>query len=222
MASDSPIPLATAVQMQSGAFADLVQSFSVDALNDIMIEATRACETECQRRLAPFTAHTESHRLGGIDPDEYSDSLDIPMDIQGTIGQSYANALGANSMVRHVWLNEYAPLYPEYWSYSNVAITIIRSYGGSQLETNLLAGPEIDSGHVWFQLGQFIPVASFARCVYSGGYSTVPADLVRACKYMAAAVACRELDPLMAGAHGHDPDNLEAVAMRWLTPYMRS
>jgi hypothetical protein len=62
----------------------------------------------------------ESHRAQGIDPDEYSDAGSMPMDIHGTLGTSYANALGAGDQVRHVWLNEYAPRYPELWGYANI------------------------------------------------------------------------------------------------------
>jgi hypothetical protein len=83
-----------------------------------------------------------------------------------------------------------------------------------------MVGPEVDSGHVWFNLGMFIPIASLIRVTYSAGYSTVPADLVRACKYMAASIAVRELDPIMV-QHGHDAGALEAQAVAWLSPYGR-
>lgn len=208
--------------MQTGAFADLIRSFPAQAVTDIMIEATRACETECQRRLAPFTGHVETHRAEGIDPDEYTDAANLPLDLQGTLGRSYAYALGASSLIRHCWLNEFAPLYQEYWTYSGVALTVVRSYGGSEnLSPGQYVGPEIDSGHVWFNLGKFIPVGSLIRITYSGGYATVPADLVRACKYLAASIAARELDPIQGG-HSHNPDELEALAVSWLSPYVRS
>jgi hypothetical protein len=211
--------------MQQGAFRDLVAAFSPEALADIMNEATRACETEIDRRLAPFTGLVESHRMTGIDSDEYAESSNLPLDMAGTLGMSYASALGSTSLVRHLWVEQYAPLYPEYWSYSDLSIEITRSYGGSQLFTvgngNGFTGPEPDSGHIWFTIGQWIPVGSYARVTYSGGYRTVPSDLRRACKYFAAAIICRELDPLQSN-HGHDPDRLEALAVSWLSPYARS
>ncbi|MCW2900931.1 MAG: hypothetical protein JWO67_3196 [Streptosporangiaceae bacterium] len=222
MAADNPIPLATSAQMQEGAFADLARAFSGQALTDIMIEATRACETESGRRLVPFTV-TESHRAEGVDPDELGDATDLPIDLMGALGRSYASALsgGTSSQVRHCWLNEYAPLYQDFWAYSNVSLTVIRSYGGSQqFSATQIIGPEPDTGHVWFSLGVFLPIASLIRATYSGGYTTVPADLVRACKYMAAAIITRELDPLSA-PHGHSPDALEALAVSWLSPYTR-
>ncbi|MGH7743284.1 MAG: hypothetical protein ACREQ5_00480 [Candidatus Dormibacteria bacterium] len=219
--ADNPTPLATGTQLSEGAFTDLVRSYTPPALNDIMIQATRACETETGRRLAPFTL-TETHRADGVDPDEYTDAANLPLDLQGTLGRSYAYNLGASTLVRHCWLNEYAPLFQDMWTYSDVSITIVRSYGGSQtLTTTQIVGPELDTGHILFNLGLFIPIGSWIRVTYSGGYTVVPADLVRACVYMAAAIVCRELDP-MSSSHGHSPDELESLAIGWLGPYSRS
>ena len=129
--ADSHTPLCTAAQFTEGPFGDLASAYSPTALTDVLIEATRMCESETSRRLAPFTV-TETHRASVIDPDEYSDSANIPMDIQSTLGASYAQAIGASSLVRHVWVDECAVRYPDMWAYSNVSVTIIRSYGGTQ------------------------------------------------------------------------------------------
>lgn len=221
MPVDTPTAtLATTAQLTEGAFADLTRSYSPEVLNDIMIQATRACETETGRRLVPFTI-TETHRAEGIDPDELQDISNLPLDLQGTLGRSYAYALGTSTLVRHCFLNEYAPWYPDMWTYSGVSVTIARSYGGSQnLTATNYQGPEPDTGHLWFSLGQFIPIGSLIRVTYSGGYTTVPADLVRAAIYMAAAIVARELDP-MSAQHGRSPDELEALAVSWLSPYVR-
>ena len=221
MVVDAPTPLASVADMQKGPFADLVRAYSPDAMADLMIEATRACETECDRRLALFTGVVETHRLEGMDPDEYTDAANLPMDLQGTLGRSYAHALGASTLVRHMWLNEYATLFPDMWTCSIQTLQIFRSYGGSQILSSLqYVGPELDSGHVWFNLGQFIPIGSLGRVTYSGGYSTVPADLKRGCMWMAASIAAAELDPMQA-THGHDPGALEAKAVAWLSAYQR-
>jgi hypothetical protein len=224
VAADAPTPLATWEQLAEGPLSDLVDGYtSPQAQADLMIEATRRCEDETQRRLAPFTAVTESHRASGVDPDEYAGSSPgAATSIQGTLGQSYASALGyAQSMVRHVWLHEYAPRYPEMWAYSGVSVTFTLSVGGSQaLGVNALTGPEPDSGHLWIQLGTFLPIGSWIRVTYSGGYTTVPAGLARACKLMAASLAARELDPLQMDAR-KDPDALEAAACAALKPFMR-
>jgi hypothetical protein len=220
MPADEPIPLATFEQMNTGAFADLVAGYDATAQIDLMIEATRMCEDAADRRFVPFTL-TESHRATGIDPDEYADSANLPMDLQGTLGQSYAAALGATTLVRHTWLNEYAARFPEMWTYTGVSVQITRSYGGSQqMAVSQMVGPEPDSGHMWFQLGTFLPIGSLIRVTYSGGYSTVPASLVRACKYMAASIAVRELDPQQTSSH--DPDLLYNNAVNALTPYKRT
>jgi hypothetical protein len=220
--ADSPTPLASAAQMSEGAFADLIRGFSPAAQSELMIEATRQCEGVAQRRLAPFTQITESHRAEGIDPDEYSDSANLPMDLQGTLGRSYAMALGASSLVRHAWLNEYATRHSEYWTYSNLNILLVRSYGGTQqITATQILSTAPDTGHVFFQLGLFMPIGSYLSMSYDGGYTTVPADLVRACKYMAASIAVTELDP-MVQSHGHDPDMLEEKANSILDAYLRT
>ncbi len=214
-------PLATADQFNSGAFKDLARSIDPDWLDQIMLQATRQLEAECGRRLAPFTV-TETHRAEGVDPDELGGSADLPIDFQGTVGMSYANALGAVDLVRHLWLNEYPPVFQDHWTYSNLSVTVVRSYGGQETFAGTrYIGPEPDSGHVWFNLGSFIPLGSLLRATYSGGYTTVPANLTRACLYMAASIVARELDP-MVEQHGHSPEGLEDRACKALKPYMRT
>lgn len=221
-APDSGTPLASGAVFATGAFADLARSYSTAALDRIMIQATRACETECGRRLAPFIAVTESHRATGIDPDEYG-AGDLPLDLIGTLGRSYATALGGTSLVRHIWVREFAPQFPEMWAYSNVSIQVVRSYGGGQtLAAGQIQGPEPDSGHVWFNLGTFTPPGSLIRITYGGGYLTCPADLERACMYMGASIILKELDPAGESVMGHTPASLEADAVAWLNGYMRA
>jgi hypothetical protein len=213
MAADTPTPLATFAQLQEGAFADLVRSITnPQAQTDLMSEATRLCERAAGRRLAPFTGLVETERSTGIDPDEYIDAGNVPLDLAGTLGRSYAYAMGTTSLVRHGWLSQFAPHHPEFWTYTLQSITIHRSYGGDQL-VNLanVRGPDPDTGHIWYPIGTFLPIGSLVTYVYGGGYSTVPADLVRAGKLMAAGIVVRELDPTMS-SHGHDPDALTAEA----------
>ena len=217
--ADTPPLLCSPAQFTSAAFADLASALTGDALVEFLQEATRLCEEECGRRLVPYTL-TETHRAEGMDPDEYTDSANLPMDLQGTLGRSYAYALGASTLVRHVWLSNYAPMYPEYWTYSNVSLNIIRSYGGSQEfnTTQLLSGPDPDTGHVWFQLGTFLPIGSLIYATYTGGYTTIPASLVRACKFMTAYLIVRELQPEDTN---HDPDQLHTDALMTLSNWQR-
>lgn len=216
--ADSPVPLCTPAQFQSGPYADLVANYSQGALSDLMVEATRACESEAGHRLAPFTSIVETHRAEGMDPDEYTDSANLPMDLQGTLGRSYAYALGASTLVRHCWLNEKPVRYQELWSYQVGGITVVRSYGGSEnLAASQYVGPELDSGHIWFNLGKFIPIGSLIRVTYSGGYTVaVPADLVRACRFMAAWLALTDLNPANTD---HDPELLHTNALMLLANY---
>lgn len=220
MAADAPIPLATSTDMLSGQFADLCRDYALPDLDQTMVDATRMCEGEASRRLAPFTAIPESHRATGVDPDESANPGGIPVSMQSTLAMSYASALGAGTdMVRHLWLNEYAPRYPEMWTYSDLNVTVFQPVGGSQYYPAAnLVGAEPDSGHVWFTIGSYIPPGSLIRVTYSGGYSTVPADLARACKMLAATLILAEIDP--AGTeYSHDPGKLTATAEKILSKY---
>lgn len=219
--ADTVIPLCTQAQLTQGPFADLFAGQENTTISDWLTEATRACEREANRRLAPFTGLTETQRASVIDPDEYSDTANLPMDIQSTLGMSYAAAMGASSLVRHCWVDQYAPHYQDMWAYTDVSVTIIRSYGGTQnlTSTQILNGPEPDTGHLWFQLGLFLPIGSRVQITYSGGYTlAVPGDLVRACKFMTASFAVRELNP---GDSRHDPDLLYEDALKILAAYER-
>jgi hypothetical protein len=105
------------------------------------------------------------------------------------------------------------------WTYANLQVTLLRSYGGTQtVGSTSLIGAEPDSGHVWFTLGTFLPLGSLIRVLYDGGYTTVPADLERACKLQAAVLVLGEIDP--AGTQfGHDPGALSKQAETILCRY---
>lgn len=214
--ADTVQPLATVADMTVGPFADLVSGITTDALQAFLGEATREVEDICDRRLAPFTNLTETTRASGIDPDEYASSGTMPMSIQGTIGASYASALSIQNLVRHTWIAQYPPRYPDLWTMSpSITVTVVTSYGGVlQIGTGqILDGPD-DSGHIWFELGMFIPIGSRIRVTYSGGYTVAtPASLSRSCKYMAASHVVRELNP---DDSQHNPDQLRAEAVRIL------
>jgi hypothetical protein len=108
------------------------------------------------------------------------------------------------------------------WTYANLTVSILRSYGGSQVVAAAsLIGAEADSGHIWFTLGTFLPLGSLIRVTYDGGYTTVPADLGRACKLLAASLVLGEIDP--AGTQfSHDPGALSAQAEKILCNYQRT
>jgi len=215
---DQPVPLCSPANFQSSAFGDLVARYSDTAVADLMAEATRACESEAGHRLAPFSRVTESIRGEGMDPDEYTDSANLPMDLQGTLGRSYAYALGASTLVRHAWLSQRPSRYPELWTYSVSQFRIVRSYGGSEiLSPSQYSGPDPDTGHIWLNLGVFAPIGSYFYVTYGGGYTvSVPADLVRAARFMAAWLVVSELNPATTD---HDPDRLYKAACKILSKY---
>jgi len=219
VAGDSGTPLTTWAQVTEGAFADLLRGVtSPSAQADMLIEATRMCESVADRRLAPFTNLVESQRAEALDVEDALDAY-IPLDPTSQLGFSRAQSLGSTMLVRHYWVRAFPPRMPEYWTGSLTQVQLLRSFSGLQTVSPSTLQYEPDTGHVRFQLGTFVPAGTTIVTTYSGGYSTVPADLARACKYMVASIAISELDPLRT--HGHDPLELEDMAGDILDAYMR-
>lgn len=219
MASDSGTPLVNWAQVTEGAFADLLKGVtSPTAQADLLIEATRICESIADRRLAPFTNLVETQRAEALDVEDALDAY-IPLDPTSQLGFSRAQSLGSTMLVRHFWLRAFPPRMPEYWTGAISQIELLRSFSGAQVVAPSTIQYEPDTGHVRFQLGTFVPAGTTIVTTYSGGYTTMPADLVRAGKYMVASIAIAELDPMMS--HGHDPLELEDKAADILDAYMR-
>lgn len=219
MAGDSGTPLVTWAQVSEGAFADLVKGItSPTAQADILIEATRIAESLADRRLAPFTI-TETQRAEALDIEDALDAY-IPLDPTAQLGFSRAQSLGSTMLVRHYWVRSYPPRFPEYWTGALSQVVLRRSFSGDQIVAPSTLQFEPDTGHVRFQLGTFVPAGTTIVTTYSGGYSTVPSDLVRASKYLVASIAINELDPLMERGP-HNPLDLEERAADILTAYMR-
>jgi hypothetical protein len=205
--------------MQQGAFADLVRDYSLPALDRIMMRATRMLESAADRRLAPFTNLTETQRAQALDVDDITE-IPGPMEPSAQIGFSRAQSLGTSQLVRHFWVREYPPKFPEYWTGSISSISLLRSYSGTQAVVPNTTQYESDTGHCRFQLGTYVPVGTTIVVQYSGGYSTVPLDLEQACEFMAASIVLKQLDPAQS-MHGHDPDALRLDALEILTAYTR-
>lgn len=218
MATDNPTPLCTSAIMQNGAFADLVRDFSQNTLDHIMLRATRLCESSTDRRLAPFTI-TETQRAQMLDVDDITE-MPGPMEPSAQLGFSRAQSLGTSQLVRHFWVREYPPRYPEYWTGNINSISLLRSYSGIQSVVTGTMQYETDTGHCRFQLGTYVPTGTTIVVNYTGGYATVPLDLEQACEFMAASIVLKQLDPAQA-QHGHDPDALRLDALEILTAYTR-
>lgn len=219
MAADSPTPLATSADMLSGQFADLVRDYSPDALDQLMIEATREAEGICDRRLAPFTGLVETQRAEAMDIEDALDAY-VPLDPTSQLGFSRAQSLGSTLLVRHFWVRHFPAQYPDLWSGAMTDVQLYRSYSGQQQVSVSTIQFEPDTGHCRFQLGTFVPPGTTIQATYSGGYQTPPADLGRACKLLAAVNALAEIDP--AGTQfGHDPGALRERAEKILGRYDR-
>ena len=193
-----PVTLAS-VEDLTKRYPELVVDIDPTTLADILVESTSHLEDRTGRRLAPFTGHIYQDRLFGIDPSEYGNNADMPMDIYGSLGMSQAIALGASTLVRHFWLDQFAPVYPELWTYNIQSMTIYRTYGDFQpidFANGGVRGPDVTDGHVWIRLGTFAPEGSRVQVVYSGGYTKgIPASLRRACLFQAAKFIILEFEP---------------------------
>lgn len=216
---DSPIPLATVGDFNETPFEDLAAGFDARALNRLMLTATRRCESACDRRLAPFTGLVETQRADALDIEDALDAY-VPLDPTSQLGFSRAQSLGSTLLVRHFWVREFPPRYPELWQGAMTDLHAFRSFSGDQQIQISTVQFEPDTGHCRFQLGTFIPPGTTLRFTYSGGYATVPADLVEACRFMAASIAVKWLDP-ESRTSGHDPATLLAEATEMLAPYVR-
>lgn len=218
MAADTPTPLCTWAQITEGAFENLLQQYSsVQAQTDLLSEATRLCEDACDRRFSTFTA-TETQRAEALDVEDALDAY-VPLDPTSQLGFSRAMSLGSTLLTRHFWVREYPARYPEQWEGTINSITLRRSFSGIQNVDVSQIQYEPDTGHVRFQLGTFVPPGTTIVVNYTAGYTTIPAALVRACKYMVASIVVRELDPVQNT--GHDPDLLRTDALDALAPFVR-
>lgn len=216
--ADTVTPLATTAQLQAGKFADLVRDYDPGSLDQIMIEATRMCEDHVDRRLAPFTGLVETQRADALDVEDALDAY-VPLDPTAQLGFSRASSLGSTLLTRHFWTREFPARYPDMWHGAITGIQLLRSFSGVQTVDVSQVQYEPDTGHCRFQLGTFVPAGTTIVVTYSGGYSTVPASLVRACKLFAASLVASELDPMQPG---HDPGALRADAEDALDRFMRS
>lgn len=191
---DTGTPLITWDEFTQGAFKDLARNYTdVPAQNDILLEGTRMCEDACDRRFAPF-AITETQRADALDVEDALDAY-VPLDPTSQLGFSRALSLGSTLLVRHFWTREHPPHYPEMWTGSMNSILLRRSFSGDQDVVTSQIQFETDTGHCRFQLGTFVPPGTTIVANYSGGYTTVPMSLGRACKYMIASIVIRELRP---------------------------
>jgi hypothetical protein len=216
-------PMATVADLRRR-WPALCNSKDDEVLYACLVDATREIEDRTSRRLAPFTDHLEELGLTGINPNEFGGgSANVPMSLQGSLGQSYANSLGINGLVRRFWINEYAPRYPEMWEYQVTEMQILTTYGSWQNVTsgngNLIA-LEKTNGFAWLQIGFFAPEESRVRVVYSGGYVyDIPGSLQRACLLQAVEFLIMESEPQQR--LNHSIDELERQITKLVAPWVK-
>jgi len=141
--------LATVEQLQAR-YPEIVRDWDPQVLQETLEEATRHIETRVGRRLAPFIGHIFQDRLFGIDPSEFGVDSNTPLSFAGSLGQSAAQAYGSDNLVRHVWVDQFAPLYPELWTYNVQSMQIYRSFGDTQpiyFQNGGILGPDATDGH---------------------------------------------------------------------------
>lgn len=216
--------LITSADLTGGAVGAITQYYSSDPnyLTSVANRASRNIETRCNRRLAPFTV-TESHLATGVDINGLGAAdASMPLSMAGTLGLDRARAYGAFAgLVRDVWLDQWAPQYPELWSYSNISVTLTRTLDDTQqIVGSNITGPDPDSGHMRFSLGTFCPPGSLIKVTYSGGYQTTPDDLVEACRLQALQFLIVEIEP--QNRPGMDTADLEAQILGLIGDYARS
>lgn len=194
---------------------------SASYLADLMVEATSALEDLTTRRLAPFVNLSETHPLFGIDPEEWGNDNGMPLPWAGSLGLSMASAMGVHDLVRKCWLREYAPRYPELWTYSVQSITLHLSVGGTyEVDVANLEGPWADSGMMRFQPGTYAPEGTTAAVVYSGGYTATPPSLKRACCMQAAMLLILDMEP--QSRPGLDLNELELQLTKTVAAWARA
>lgn len=215
-------PLATVADLRKR-WKSLCQPKDDDTLYAALVDATREIEDRTSRRLAPFKGHLDELAMTGVNPNEYGGSDgNMPMSLQGSLGQSYANSLGVNGLIRRFWLNEYAPRYPEMWEYEITEMLVQTTYGSWQniLSQGGLIDLEKTNGFAWLQIGFFAPEESRIRIVYNGGYvNDIPGSLQRACLLQAVQFLILESEPQQR--NNMSIDELERQITKLVAPWVK-
>jgi hypothetical protein len=217
-------PIATEADMKGSSLSYMVRSLTDPQIVQLMTRASRQVEARCQRRVTPFLI-TETHIAEGVSM--FTGGVDdgLPLPLTGSLGLSRGRALGGSESVRDFWVSEFAPLWPELWSYTSMAVTLIPLWGGSQLAVNYLNPmglwvPDVDTGMVRLPIGTYCPVGTKIQVTYGGGYTRgYPEDLIQATKLQAAKTLIVELEP--QARPGMDTNDLENEIVSLLAPYAK-
>lgn len=214
-------PLASSADFNATPYSDIASHLQSGQLDAIMLRATARCESLTGRRLAVF-AQTESKRVQDTDVEDGAYPLDglVAPGIQ--IAGSYAASRSISGLVRHFWVDEFPANYSDLWTGAITGLTVNWAYSNSPVVVPVSTVQfESDTGHGRFAFGTLVPPGSTLTIAYTGGYSTVPADLQHASITLAASMVIKMLDPTMSQRFAN-PDLLHAEALDLLRPYTRS
>lgn len=216
-------PLIALSDITAVPLANVISELSNAAQTQLLTDASRSIEGYCDRLFAPFTGHLEVHRAQDIDIDAQADEY-VPLDLQGTLGTARARSLGANDLVRHVWLKERPPHYPEMWSGAISSIAVQHAVGGAT--TLDLSAQNLSyfytTGEIFFPLGVYVVQGDRITVTYSGGYATVPDDLKRACVFEAIEIGMVDIFPLAGIGKELDMGLLQEKKAQLLDRYVRA
>jgi hypothetical protein len=207
-------------------YPDLSKNLSSQVINETLAEATGNLEERVDRRLAPFSGYTWSDRLYGIDLADPGGNAGGPLPWAGSLGLSFANALGSGSdLVRQFHLDQTAPVSPELWTYNIESITLSLSIGSTQTVDpgvpGALEGPYPDTGLCRMRLGTFAPEGTTIQVVYGGGYTLgVPPSLQRACRMQAAIFSVLDFEPQLR--QGMDLTEMNEAILQLIAPWVKT
>lgn len=217
-------PLAQVSDLTDTPLAGIVRAFSDTQKQNLLTRASRAFESRCDRRLSAFTID-ETHRADEIEPDESDDvGAVMPLDEQGTLGMSYARALGGGQQIRYLSLRQFPPLWEEMWVGTVNSVTIYRTPAGSQVIQGGPSAPWVftpDDGRLRFNLGIFCPPGSTIVTNYSGGYvPVVPEDIVQGVIWEATRIALLDIAP--GQRQNLDITEITKAVASFAKPYVRT
>lgn len=216
-------PIATVTDMRDSSLSYLVSKLTDTQVTQVMTRASQQVESRCQRRFAPFLI-TETHIAEGVSMFGSGDDPGMPLSFQGSLGLSQNRAFGGGTLVRDFWVDQYAPLWTDFWSYTSMTVALYPMQGGTQMVVNYANSgfpwyPDVDTGMVRLPLGTFCPVGTKIQVTYGGGYTTYPTDLIQAVKLQAAKTYIVEIEP--QARSGMDTADLDAEIIDLLAPYVK-
>lgn len=212
-------PLATVNDLVATPLSEIVRDFPGAQDGTLMVRASRSVETYCERRLAPFTK-SETKRVDDYDVEDQDADWSGPLPSSAILGLSRARSMGgASALVRTINLREWPPRWEELWTGSLVSVVAYPPLAGSVTIPTSGIQFEPDIGHMRLSLGTYVPMGSTVVITYTGGYTTVPDDLIQATIFEAIEQAFVWISSERKG--DVDLSELRTKKQELLAPYVR-